>query len=223
MSLDWIAAILAEKDLCRMGHGQRTEDQNLGLGWLYYALARIARPEHVVCIGSWRGFVPIVLGRALRDNGQGAKLTFIDPSLADDFWTDSQRTRQWFASFGLDNIEHHQLTTQQFVQSQAYRSLAPVGMLFVDGYHSQEQARFDHEAFAERLTDDAFVLFHDSIRPKSSGIYGEKGRYTHSVHLYMDERRERPDLQRMDFATDSGVTLVRSVQSALSPSLREVR
>ncbi len=216
MSLDWIAAILAEKDLCRMGHGQRTEDQNLGLGWLYHAIARIARPKHVVCIGSWRGFVPIVLGRALRDNAEGATLTFIDPSLADDFWTDPHRTRKWFASFGLDNIEHHRLTTQQFVESQAYRSLAPVGMLFVDGYHSQEQARFDHEAFADLLTDDAFVLFHDSIRPKSSGIYGEQGRYTHSVHLYMDELRKRPDLQLMDFATDSGVTLVRRVQSARS-------
>ncbi len=130
MNLDWVASILANKDLCRMGHGQRAQDQNLGLGWLYYALGRTVRPRRVVCIGSWRGFVPIVFGQALRDNGEGGCVTFIDPSLVDDFWTDPQRTAQWFGSFGLDNVEHHRVTTQQFVETDACRSLGEVGLLF---------------------------------------------------------------------------------------------
>jgi predicted O-methyltransferase YrrM len=192
-----------------MGHAQRLEDRNLGLGWLYYALARVVHPARVVCIGSWRGFVPIVLGQALRDNGEGGRITFIDPSLVDDFWTDPQRTCAWFESFGLDNIEHHRLTTQDFAATDAYRSLGPIGLLFVDGYHSAEQARFDHEAFAARLTDDAYVCFHDSVRPHSSRMYGEDKRYVHSVHRYMDELKRRPQLQVMDFPFDSGVTLVR--------------
>lgn len=192
-----------------MGHGQRSEDDNLGLGWLYYALARMMRTAGVVCIGSWRGFVPIVLAQALRDNGEGVKVTFIDPSLVDDYWADPERTRAWFASFGLDNIEHHRQTTQDFLATDAYRSLGPVGLLFVDGYHSAEQARFDHEAFAARLTDDAVVLFHDSIRPVKSWMYGKDKSYVHSVHLYVDELKLRPDLQVIDFPLDSGVTLVR--------------
>ena len=180
-----------------------------GWGWLYYGLARVVRPARAVCIGSWRGFVPIVLGQALKDNGEGGRITFIDPSLVDDFWTDPQRTRAWFESFGLDNVEHHRLTTQEFVATEAYRGLGTVGLLFVDGYHTAEQARFDHEAFADRLADDACVFFHDSTRPQKSGMYGKDKRYVHSVHSYMDELKRRPELQVIDFPYDSGVTLVR--------------
>ncbi len=59
------------------------------------------------------------------------------------------------------------------------------------------------------LADDAYVLFHDSVRPRSSGMYGEAQRYTHTVYQYMDELKRRPELQVMDFPMDSGVTLVR--------------
>jgi len=203
-----------------MGHAQRQQDSNLGMGWLYYALARLLRPARVVCIGSWRGFVPIVLGKALKHNGEGGRITFIDPSLVDDFWTDAQRTRTWFESFGLDNIDHHCLTTQAFVATEAYRALGTIGLLFVDGYHSAEQARFDHEAFAERLTEDAYVLFHDSVRPRSSGMYGEDKRYVHTVYLYIDELKRHPHLQVIDFPFDAGLSLVRrtsAVPSAGSP------
>jgi len=206
---EWVRALLADPELCRMGHGQRAADGNLGLGWLYYALVRMHRPRRVVCIGSWRGFVPIVLARALKENGDGARLTFIDPSLVDDFWKDPQRTRAWFESFGLDNVEHHCTTTQAFVASEAWHALDGVGLLFVDGYHTEEQARFDHEAFASRLAPDAFVFFHDSIRPKLARLYGPDRHYTHTVHRYIDELKRRPDLQVMDFPMDSGVTLVR--------------
>src|SRR6185369_6879407 len=105
--------------------------------------------------------------------------------------------------------EHHRFTTQEFVATEAYGALGPIGLLFVDGYHSAEQARFDHEAFVERLTEEAPVLFHDSIRPKSSEIYGEGRHYVHSVHLYMDELRRRPELHVTDFPFGGGVTLVR--------------
>jgi predicted O-methyltransferase YrrM len=209
MTEDWIGTLFAHPVLRAMGHAQRADDRNLGLGWLYYALARMVRPARAVCIGSWRGFVPIVLGQALRDNGEGGRVTFIDPSLVDDFWADPERTREWFASFGLDNVEHHCLTTQAFVAADVYRSHGPVGLLFVDGYHTAEQARFDHEAFAGLLTDDAAVLFHDSVRPRSSVMYGEDKCYVHTVHRYIDELKRRPDLQVMDFPLGSGVTLVR--------------
>lgn len=209
MSTDWAARLLSHKSLQGMGHGQRLRDANLGLGWLYYALVRMERPTRAVCIGSWRGFAPIVLAQALRDNGDGGRLTFVDPSLVDDFWADPERTRDWFASFGLDNVEHHRATTQAFAGSPAWHALDPVGLLFVDGYHTAEQARFDHEAFAPKLAPQATVLFHDSIRSRHSKIYGADTPYVHSVHAYIDELRRRPGLQVMDFALDSGVTVVR--------------
>jgi predicted O-methyltransferase YrrM len=208
MTQEWVRALLEHPVLCAMGHAQRPDDQNLGLGWLYYALARLVRPARAVCIGSWRGFVPIVLGQALRDNAEGGRVTFIDPSLVDEFWIDPERTRDWFESFGLDNVEHHCVTTQEFVVADAYRRVGRVGLLFIDGFHSAEQARFDHEAFSSLLTDDAVVLFHDSIRHRSSGIYGEDKRYDHSVYRYIDELRHRAHLQVMDFPFGSGISLV---------------
>ena len=35
---DWIGRLFENHDLTRMGHGQRVEDLNLGLGWVYYGL-----------------------------------------------------------------------------------------------------------------------------------------------------------------------------------------
>ena len=102
MDTNWIERLFSEPDLQRMGHGQTAADLNLGLGWLYYAQARTLRPTRAVCIGSWRGFVPLLLAKALQDNGDGGRVTFIDPSLVDDFWTDPLRVRQWWARFGID-------------------------------------------------------------------------------------------------------------------------
>lgn len=206
--MDWIEQISREEMLLGMGHGQ-SEETGIGLGWLYYALARVEQPGHVLCIGSWRGFVPIVLARALKDNAGGARLTFVDPSLVDDFWTEAQRVTSWFASFGVDNIDHYCLTTDDFARTEAFQTLPQIGLLFIDGYHTAEQARLDHTTFLPKLTDSAVVLFHDSIRERTSDIYGRERRYLHTVHEYMKELKRDPAYQVMDFALGSGVTAVR--------------
>lgn len=215
MDQGWLEQLCSHPELLRMGHLQRVEDRNLGLGWLYYALARILRPQTAVCIGSWRGFVPLVLARGLRDNLEGGKVTFIDPSLVDGFWEDPVRTTEWFKEFALDNVRHYRMTTQEFAASGHNRALRDVGLLFVDGYHSAEQARFDHETFADRLTHDAVVLFHDSIANRPSAKYGSDRIYEHTVRDYIDGLKRRPDLQVMDFPFASGVTLVRASQPAV--------
>jgi predicted O-methyltransferase YrrM len=209
MTSEWIESVFAHPELLTMGHGQRLEDRNLGLGWLYYALVRVERPRTVVCIGSWRGFVPIMLGKALKDNHEGGKVIFIDPSLVDAQWTDPKRTEAWFAGFGLDNIHHFRMTTQAFTASNTYQSMETVNLLFVDGFHSAEQARFDHEAFEPLLSADAVVLFHDSVRKMTSRIYGQDKPYEHTVVDYIDELKARAEFQIMDFSLDSGVTMVR--------------
>jgi predicted O-methyltransferase YrrM len=206
---DWIAGLLAHKDLTRMGHGQRVEDRNLGLGWLYYALARVLRPKTVIVIGSYRGFVPLVFGKALADNSEGGEVLFIDPSLVDDFWKDAPAVEAYFAGFGVSNIRHFLMTTQQFVESNAYRSLGPVGILFVDGYHSEDQARFDYEAFRDRLAPEGMVLFHDSVRSQTSRVYGPGRIYEHTVKAFIDALKADPGLQVFDVPFFGGVTLVR--------------
>ena len=142
---DWIAALFQQRELTCMGHCQRVEDLNLGLGWLYYGLARVIRPAAAVVIGSYRGFVPLVLGKALADNKEQGLVYFIDPSLVDDFWKDAHKVHDYFAGLGVANVRHFLMTTQQFVQTEVYRSLEHAGIVFIDGYHSLEQVRFDWE------------------------------------------------------------------------------
>ncbi len=205
----WIADLLADPALLRMGHLQRAEDGNLGLGWLYYALARALRPTTVVVIGSWRGFVPLVLGKALADNLEGGTVWFVDPSLADDFWADADAVDRHFARFGVGNVRHLRMTTQELVASATYASLPQPGMVFIDGLHTAEQARFDWEAFFPRLAPGAVVCFHDSSNEKTSKMYGPERAYRCNVGEFLATLRERADLQVFDLPLGPGLTLVR--------------
>jgi predicted O-methyltransferase YrrM len=210
---DWIQTLFESPDLLRMGHHQRAEDANLGLGWLYYALGRILRPAKVVVIGSFRGFAPLIFSKALADNSEGGQVWFIDPSLVDDFWKDPPAVQNFFGGFGASNIEHFLMTTQQFVTTERYRSMGDVGIVFVDGYHSEEQARFDYEAFASHLSPQGIVLFHDSVRVRTSRMYGPDHLYEHRVKCFVDTLKNDSALQVFDLPFADGVTLVRSAGS----------
>ncbi|HZN32201.1 MAG TPA: class I SAM-dependent methyltransferase [Pirellulaceae bacterium] len=212
---EWIGLLFAHPDLARMGHAQRVADRNLGLGWLYYALARTIRPAAAVVIGSYRGFVPLVLGRALADNSEGGEVAFIDPSFVDDFWKDAAAVRRYFAGLRVTNITHHLQTTQEFVRSPAYDELGSVGLVFVDGFHSAEQARFDFEAFADRLAPGGMILLHDSVWRMATGLYGSDRHYVHGVVDFVAELKRQPQWQVFDVPCGDGVTIVR--QSAVPP------
>lgn len=210
---DWIETLFKSGDLLRMGHHQRAEDANLGLGWLYYALGRILRPARIVVIGSFRGFVPLMFSRALSDNAEGGKIWFIDPSLVDDFWQDPPAVQKYFADFGALNVAHFPMTTQQFVLTEEYRSLDEIGIVFIDGYHSEEQARFDYEAFEGRVSSEGVVLFHDSVRIRTSRMYGPDQLYEHRVKCFIDTLKNNSELQVFDLPFGDGVTLVRKASA----------
>ena len=209
---DWISKLLDNPDLRRMGHGQRHEDNNLGLGWIYYALARALRAKSVVVIGSYRGFAPLVFARALADNLEKGTVTFIDPSFVDDFWKDPQAVQSYFTSYGCHNIRHFLMTTQQFVESGMVGSLGLVDLVFVDGFHSEEQARFDYEAFQERLAPGGMVLFHDTAGRRLSNIYGNERAYECRVKDLVEALQRDPRLQVFDVPLFEGVALVRRAE-----------
>jgi predicted O-methyltransferase YrrM len=209
---DWIARLFEDPELLRMGHAQRRADLNLGLGWVYYGLARALRPARVVVIGSWRGFVPLVFGRALADNAEGGEVWFIDPSLADGFWLDPDAVRAHFASFGVTNVRHFRMTTQEFAASEAHASLGEVGIVFVDGYHSVDQVRFDWETFADRIAPGGLGLFHDSLRVVETRVYGAERAYECRVKDFIDELRKDPRLELLELPWGDGVTLVRRLE-----------
>jgi predicted O-methyltransferase YrrM len=205
----WIAGLFSEPALTGMGHAQRKDNLDLGLGWIYYGLARLARPQRIVVIGSYRGFAPMVFARALADNAEGGRVAFIDPSMVDDFWKDADRVKAHFSAHGLDNVDHHCATTQEFIDSPAWRELREVGIVLVDGYHSEEHARFDHNAFLPLLAAGGYVLFHDSVRERVSRIYGEDQPYLHTVKRYIDSLRADPAWEVLELPFGDGLCIVR--------------
>ena len=213
---EFIRRLFTDPDMLRMGHAQRRDDLNLGLGWIYYALARVIRPRTAVVIGSLRGFVPAVLGKALGDNSEPGEVLFLDPSFVDDFWSEPARVERHFAALGTPNVRHLRLTTQEFVTTGAYRELQDVGILMVDGHHTAEQARFDYLTFLPKLAADAVVLFHDSVRRWQSPIYGKDRPYEHTVCLLMERLRRTPGLEVLSLAAGGGLTVVRGRPESLA-------
>jgi len=209
---DWIAQLFRDENMLRMGHGQLVEDRNLGFGWVYYALARLLRPERVVVIGSYRGFAPLVFGKALHDNGGQGSVWFIDPSLVDNFWKQADAVAAHFARFGVTNIRHFLMTTQNFVGTGEYEVLGPVELTLIDGLHTEEQAEFDFNAIAPKLTAAGIVLFHDSVAMNVSPVYGPDRAYTCTVRRFMDRLKQRPEFQVFDLPFGPGLTLVRRAE-----------
>lgn len=206
---DFIRQLFSDPQMLRMGHAQRGEDMNLGLGWIYYGLARLIRPRIAVVIGSYRGFVPAVIARALADNTEQGEVVFIDPSLADDFWQDPERVQAHFANLGTANVRHYRQTTQEFAAGADYAALGTVGLVMVDGYHSAEQARFDYLAFLPKLSADGAVIFHDTLRERTSTFYGPDRAYQHTVCHLMERLRSLPGMEVLTLPFGAGATLVR--------------
>jgi predicted O-methyltransferase YrrM len=205
---EWIRKLLGCEGIVGMGHGERVDDANLGLGWIYYALARALRPAVSVVIGSYRGFAPAIIGKGVLDNNENGRLLFIDPSYVDAFWKDPSSVAAYFKGFGLVNVEHFCLTTQQFVKTDTYLSLPEVGLAFIDGYHSYEQVKFDFDAFWHKLAPSGMMLFHDSRRVSFSNIYGPARRYERQVPVFLEELRKRKDIQAFDIPIDAGVSII---------------
>jgi hypothetical protein len=217
---DFVKSLLADPAMLRMGHGQRREDLNLGLGWIYYALGRVIRPSQAVVIGSLRGFAPSIIAKSMLENVEGGEVVFIDPSYVDEFWADPERVGSHFDSLGTPNVRHYRGTTQEFTATAAYAGLSEVGLLLVDGLHTAEQARFDYLAFLDKLAPNAVVMFHDSVRRKVSPIYGRDNPYTHTVCLFMERLKETSGLELFTLPFDDGVTLVRGKPETLDHILR---
>jgi predicted O-methyltransferase YrrM len=179
-------------------------------GW-----TRLSGARQVV-IGSYRGFVPLVIARALTDNREGGEVHFIDPSLVDSFWKDKLAVQNHFCTFGGSNIVHYLMTTQQFAQSEVYRQLDEIGIVFIDGFHSAEQARFDFETFAGKLAPQGVILLHDSIWRLPSRMYGQGREYSHTVIDFISDLKQCGEWQVLDLPFGDGVTIVRR---ALVPEL----
>jgi hypothetical protein len=163
-----------------------------------------------------------VIAKALQDNLEPGEVTFIEPSLVDSFWQDPESVRRHFLAYGGENIRHFRATTQECVESGEYRALRDIGLVFNDGYHSEEQARFDFNAFAGLVGPRGFVLFHDSMVVRPDKVYGAEEAYEMRVKYFIDDLKRDPRLQVMDWPYGvSGLTLVRKLDPGAPDPLRD--
>lgn len=162
-----------------VSHNENLENLDLGFGWLYYGLTKVIKPDLAVCIGSRRGFVPLLIGLAMKSNKKG-KVFLIDPGYdkrlegeramsGEGFWRNSSEVQQLLQSFGLTGV----IDVRVMTSGEAYATcpdLVDIDLLFIDGDHTEAGVRFDFESFGSRLRPGGFILFHDCFYP-FLGVY----------------------------------------------------
>jgi len=230
MEKDWVDLFLSYPELNpnRTGHasipagpplfgGRYSYDEqlainqrNLGLGWLYYSLTRTFQIKKAISIGSGRGFVPILLAKGIQDNGGGV-LHFIDPSFDDDFWKEPEKVKAWFEIFGVEKIiKHYRVTTQQFSETDIYRQLNEINLVFIDGSHKYEDVKIDFNAFKDIISDNGFLAFHDTISRSMNPLW-------QGARKLISEIANTGTYQVFDFKLGAGFTLVQKVTFCHTP------
>jgi peptidoglycan/xylan/chitin deacetylase (PgdA/CDA1 family) len=205
---DFLNRMFQSYALGRMGHGQEWERRDFGLGWLYYSFVRACRMKRCVVIGSWRGFVPAILAFALNQVSSEGEVIFIDPGLIDNFWHDPVKVKDYFADLGVGNVKHSRLATQEFVKTKEYEHLKDIDLLFVDGLHTYEQARFDFDSFKNKMRGGGHVFFHDSMDTGTTKIYGIDKIYQRTAKFFVDELKTTGKYGVSEFYIDKGLTVI---------------
>lgn len=180
------------------GHNNDTNKggENLGFGYYHYAMIRNLRPEHILAVGSQRGFAPAVMAMACRDNGFGV-VHFVDAAL--DYRDPKDNQVEGMKSWGgiglwkevtlkywedaglLDWIQSSVMTTQKYhdlvhgVGDYPHED-RKYGYIYLDGDHSYEGIKRDYSLFRPHLAQGGILTMHDIDvdRDTDWGICGVK-------------------------------------------------
>jgi predicted O-methyltransferase YrrM len=119
---------------------------------ILYTLVRNSRPEVVIEIGTYRAGTTQVLARALHANGTGRVYT-VDPYNTE---TISAILAQWPEEL-KQFVRHYPLDSMAFFSFLVAEKLRPT-LVFIDGNHDYEFARFDIESCARVLLPGGLVI-----------------------------------------------------------------
>jgi predicted O-methyltransferase YrrM len=145
------------------------QPDSAGFGLIHYSLVTNLRPERVLAIGSRHGYVPSILGLALKACGSG-QLDFVDANYNDavhgvniayggvENWSGDATER--FSSFGLrDVINVHIQRSEAFFAS----CRTKYGYIYLDGDHSYDGCRYDFEQSMSLAAPGAMIVLHDVV------------------------------------------------------------
>ncbi|MEA2056535.1 MAG: class I SAM-dependent methyltransferase [Patescibacteria group bacterium] len=148
------------------GHKADSKTGNLGYGAIHYSLINITNPERVLCVGSYKGFIPAICTLACRDNNRGM-VDFVDAGYdsedendwgGEGVWRECNPV-EYFKPFHLDKyLKLHVMKSDEFAKKFPEKKFE---YIYIDGDHSYEGVKADFEAFWPKLTEGGLILFHD--------------------------------------------------------------
>lgn len=204
------------------GHNEKSNELNLGFGFIYYGVVRSLRPKHIVVIGSGYGFSVVCLALGLKDNARG-KLSFVDPAYSllkngpfmtvggRGVWTDESAVKAHFGHFGVENIvSHYKMRNDEFFPTYQNLNLPPVDLAFIDGSHAYKDVKYDFLEVLKQAHKNTYIFLHDT------NIYVRELINHAGVKKWLKFiKGQEENFEVIDFPFSSGVALVR----VLDPSV----
>jgi len=203
-----------------LGHHEDRNNLNIGFGFLYYGLVRALRPKHILVIGSGFGFSVICLGLGIKDNGNNAALTFIDPSYSllkdgpfktiggNGRWNEPDKVFEHFSKFSVEQIvTHYKYTSEQFFTVYEEMNIPKIDIAFIDGNHAYNQVKYDFNSVLRHSHKNTYIFLHDTniyIRE----LLGHAG----VKKLLNTVKQEGEFFEVIDFPFSSGMALVRALK-----------
>jgi len=151
------------------GQNINTTQFFLGFGLLHYSLVRNTRPKRILCVGSRKGYIPVLLALACKDNNYG-QVDFVDAGFDESdtgknwsgvgFWKKVD-PQDHFGHLGVESfITTHVMTTAAYARKNARKKYQ---YIYIDGDHSYEGAKLDYSLFWPPLEKGGFMSFHDVV------------------------------------------------------------
>ncbi len=149
------------------GHSVSRKNGDLGFGFFHFGLIAAHKPKRVLCVGSQKGFIPVICALACKSNNKG-HVDFVDAGFDEGhpkawsgigFWRKVNLNKH-FAKAGAENwITTHVLTTEDFAKKNKRR----YDYIYIDGDHSYEGVKRDYKIFWPLLNKGGFMAFHDVL------------------------------------------------------------
>lgn len=199
------------KKILRIGvpwhHSHDCQTDDLGYGYLYYALARILKPKNVLVVGSGDGFVPICFALGLQANRHGY-IHIVEPGYhSKKSWEDIFKVAGRFGAVGIDAqiIRFYKMTNKAFLSFYKERYEWEMDILFIDGAIDKENVEFDFYEIGSLVKKGGYILIHD-IDHSENELLGPI--YRKELFKYVKESK---DYESLSIMGSGGLGLVRKL------------
>lgn len=157
-----------------IGQGADPKLGDLGLGTIHYGVIRAVKPTRILCIGSYRGFIPAICALTSQENGRGI-VDFVDAGkdygkgnlLGDGFWKKINPSKHFGQIVDSKYIRTYIMTSQEFVNRYPKRRYM---YIHIDGDHTYKGVKEDYKLFWPRLQKGGLMSFHDILGEGYGGI-----------------------------------------------------